>query len=139
MAERCAERENESSGFVCFEMQRRGANAVGFDLAEHFTYDAPPHSAEYLQPDVYRDGLRRIRNAWWLAHAASRLKARVAYEHANHLPATLRRFDIKVLADIMQYFKNPISVMMGLAEMCDEAVVATETDWMHDTDTISWA
>jgi hypothetical protein len=59
-----------ANGFICFEMERRGAEVVAFDLAEDLTYDAPPHNADYLAPESYRNGLRRIRNAWWLPHAA---------------------------------------------------------------------
>jgi hypothetical protein len=75
-----------------FEMERRGASVVGFDLAEDLSYDAPPHAKDYLMPKVYRDGLRRIRNAWWLAHFALGSHARVAYGHANRVPAALGRF-----------------------------------------------
>ena len=37
-----------ANGFVCFELERRGARVVGFDLAEELTYDAPPHSPDYV-------------------------------------------------------------------------------------------
>jgi SAM-dependent methyltransferase len=112
-----------ANGFVCFEMERRGADVVAFDLAEELTYDAPPHSPEYLLQQHYRDGLRRIRNAWWLAHAA--LGSR-----ANRIPAALGRFDVGVLANVMQHLQDPIGALMGLAAISDDAVVVTETDWM---------
>jgi SAM-dependent methyltransferase len=120
-----------ANGFVCFEMERRGADAVGFDLAEHLTYDALPLGDKDLQPEVYRHDLRRIRNAWWLAHAMLGSTARVAYGHANHLPAALGRFDIGVLANVMQHLQDPIGALIGLAAICDEAVVVTEADWLR--------
>jgi SAM-dependent methyltransferase len=120
-----------ANGFICFEMERRGADVVAFDLAEDLTYDAPPHNPDYLKPEVYRDGLRRIRNAWWLTHAALGSKARVAYGHSNRIPATLGRFDVGVLANVMQHLQDPIGALMGLAAISDEAVVVTESDWMH--------
>lgn len=123
-----------ANGFVCFEIERRGADVVGFDLAEASTYDAPPHGADYLKPEIYRDGLRRIRNAWWLAHFELRSSSRVAYGHANRLPPALGRFDIGVLANVMQHLQDPIGALMGLCAVCDEAVVVTETDWMHGID-----
>jgi hypothetical protein len=111
-------------------MERRGADVVAFDLAEELTYDAPPHSPEYLLQQHYRDGLRRIRNAWWLAHAALGSRARVAYGHANRIPAALGRFDVGVLANVMQHLQDPIGALMGLAAISDDAVVVTETDWL---------
>ena len=120
-----------ANGFVCFEIERRGANIVGFDLAEDLTYDAPPHARDYLMPDNYRNGLRRIRNAWWLAHFALGSHARVAYGHANRIPSALGRFEVGVLANVMQHLQDPIGALMGLCAISDEAVVVTETDWMH--------
>ena len=123
-----------ANGFVCFEIERRGGDVVGFDLAEELTYDAPPHGADYLRPDVYRDGLRRIRNAWWLAHAALGSRARVAYGHANRIPAGLGRFDLGVLANVMQHLQDPVGALLGLCAISDEAVIVTEADWMHGVD-----
>lgn len=120
-----------ANGFVCFEMERRGADVVAFDLAENLTYDAPPHGGAYLRPDVYRDGLRRVRNAWWLAHAALNSRARVAYGHANHLPPGLGRFDVGVLANVMQHLRDPVGALMALCAVSDEAVIVTEADWLH--------
>jgi SAM-dependent methyltransferase len=120
-----------ANGFVCFELERRGADVVAFDLAEELTYDAPPLGRGYLNSQAYRDGLRRIRNAWWLAHAALGSKARVAYGHANRLPPALGCFDVGVLANVMQHLQDPVGALMGLAAVSTEAVVVTETDWMH--------
>jgi SAM-dependent methyltransferase len=122
-----------ANGFVCFEMERRGADVVAFDLAEELTYDAPPLNADYLVPETYRKVLHQIRNAWWLAHFAFGSKARVAYGHANRIPATLGRFDVGVLANVMQHLQDPIGALIGLAAISDEAVVVTESDWMHGT------
>jgi hypothetical protein len=122
-----------TSGFVCFEMERRGADVVVFDLAEELTYDAPPLNADYLVPETYRKVLHQIRNAWWLAHFAFGSKARVAYGHANRIPATLGRFDVGVIANVMQHLQDPIGALIGLAAISDEAVVVTENDWMRGT------
>ena len=106
----------------------------GFDLADDSTYDAPPHSAPYLLPEVYRAGLAKIANGWWLARAALKPKASVAYGHANRIPASLGRFDVGVLANVMQHLQDPIDALMGLFAASDEALVGAETDWMHGVD-----
>jgi hypothetical protein len=123
-----------ANGFVCFELERRGADVVSFDLAADLTYDAPPLPHEQLHPDAYRTGLQRIRNAYWLAHRLLGSRARVAYGHANALPAFLGRFDVAVLANVLQHLKDPIGAVMQAASVSD-AVVITESDWMpgvHD-------
>jgi SAM-dependent methyltransferase len=120
-----------ANGFVCFEMERRGADVVAFDLADNLIYDAPPLSVNHLVAETYRTDLRRIRNAWWLAHSALGSRARVAYGHANSIPPGLGRFDVGVLANVLPHLQNPIGALMGLAAISDEAVVVTEADWLR--------
>jgi hypothetical protein len=119
-----------ANGFVGFEIERRGANVVSFDLAEGTTYDAPPLADEYIVKDFYTNGLRKIRNAYWLAHSRNKSKARVAYGHANHLPKELGHFDIGVIANVLQHLRDPVGALMQLA-VRSNAVVVTEADWFN--------
>ncbi len=120
-----------ANGFVCFEIERRGADVVAFDLAEELTYDAPPFNPEVLSAEAYREVLSRIRNAWWLTHRALGSRAKVAYGHANRIPATLGVFDIGVMANVLQHLQDPMGALMGLAAISKHAIVVTETDWLH--------
>lgn len=122
-----------ANGFVCFEMERRGADVVAFDLAEELTYDAPPFADEYLNRKAYLAGQRRLRNAFWLAHKRLQSKAKVAYGHANQLPRGLGRFDVGVIANVLQHLQDPVGAIMQLANICS-AVVVTETDWLNGID-----
>jgi SAM-dependent methyltransferase len=119
-----------ANGFVCFEMERRGADVVAFDLAHELTYDAPPLPDAYLNREAYLVGQRRIRNAYWLAHRRLHSKATVAYGHVNHLPPGLGHFDIGVIANVLQHLQDPVGALMQLANFCDTMVV-TETDWLR--------
>lgn len=118
-----------ANGFVCFEMERRGADVVAFDLAAELTYDAPPLPDAHLTRHAYLTGQRRIRNAYWLAYKRLRSRAKVAYGHANRLPDALGRFDIGVIANVLQHLQDPVGAIMQLARLCD-CVVVTETDWL---------
>jgi SAM-dependent methyltransferase len=119
-----------ANGFVCFEMERRGADVVSFDLAEELTYDAPPLSQEYLCQEAYRQLLRRVRNAFWLAHSRLKSRAKVVDGHANRLPLSLNGFDAGVLAKVLQNLQDLIGAIMQLADRC-QSVIVTETDWMR--------
>jgi SAM-dependent methyltransferase len=118
-----------ANGFVCFELERRGADVVAFDLREDLTYDAPPLGDRYLHPEIYRDGLRRIRNAFWLGHALLHSRARVAYGHANKLPSFLGQFDVTVIANVLQHLQDPVGAIMQAASI-SRSIVITEADWM---------
>lgn len=117
-----------ANGFVCFEIERRGGEVVAFDLDENLIYDAPPLLAEQLATDTYRDGLRRIRNGFWLAHRRLGSRAKAIYGHANCLPAVLGEFDVGVMANVLQHIQDPIGALMQLASRCN-SVVVTEADW----------
>jgi SAM-dependent methyltransferase len=121
-----------ANGFVCFELERRGAEVVAFDLAADLTYDAPPLPKDQLHSETYRQGLQRIRNAYWLTHRLLGSRARVAYGHANALPAFLGHFDVAVLANVLQHLKDPVGAVMQAASISD-AVVVTESDWLAGT------
>lgn len=117
-----------ANGFVCFELESRGAEVVAFDLADGLTYDAIPSTETRLGRDTYCAGLRRIKNAYWLGHRLLGSRARVAYGHANALPEFLGRFDIAVLANVLQHLKDPVGAVMQAARIA-EVVVVTEADW----------
>jgi 2-polyprenyl-3-methyl-5-hydroxy-6-metoxy-1,4-benzoquinol methylase len=117
-----------ANGFVCFEMERRGADVTAFDLAEDLTYDMFPGVTEERDPEGFLQGLRQTRNAYWLAHDLLGSTARVVYGHANHLPAFLDDFDVVVYANVLQHLQDPVGAVMEGAQRAD-AVIVTETDW----------
>lgn len=123
-----------ANGFVCFELEKRGAEVVAVDLPEPATYDVRPGAEQAVDPEAMRSGLRQIRNAWWLGHALLSSSAKVAYAHVNDLPAEIGHFDVVLLANVLQHCREPVSALLNVARFAD-SVVVTESDWMvgsHD-------
>lgn len=118
-----------ANGFVCFELEKRGAEVVAVDLPEPATYDVRPGAEQEVDPEAMRSGLRQIRNAWWLGHALLSSSAKVVYAHVNDLPAAIGRFDVVVLANVLQHCREPVSALLNAARLAD-SVVVTESDWM---------
>jgi SAM-dependent methyltransferase len=125
-----------ANGFVCFELERRGAEVVAFDLADGLVYDAQPLAQSQAHLSALQSehavGLTMIKNAYWLAHHHLRSRARVAYGHANSLPSFLGAFDVAVLANVLQHLQDPIGAVIQAARISD-AIVVTEADWMMGT------
>lgn len=119
-----------ANGFVCFEMERRGASVTTVDLNDDLTYDSPPLSEEYLNAAEYKAGLHRIRNGFWLAYKRLRSNAKVYYGHVNRLPETLHGFDVGVIANVLQHLQDPIGALIQVATR-SSTIVVTEADWMH--------
>ena len=118
-----------ANGFVCFELERRGAQVVAVDLPEATTYDARPGALDNLDPESLGIGMRRIRNGYWLGHALLSSSARVVYAHVTDLPAAIGHFDVVVLANVLQHVREPVTALIEASRLAD-SVVVTETDWM---------
>jgi SAM-dependent methyltransferase len=116
-----------ANGFVCFELERRGADVVAVDLPESASYDARPFASH---TEEMRGGLRGIRNAYWLGHALTESSAKVVYAHVGEIPDALGRFDVAVLANVLQHVRDPLGALMSVARKTNRLVV-TEADWMH--------
>jgi SAM-dependent methyltransferase len=115
-----------ANGFVCFELERRGASVVAVDLPESFTYDARPGASRAAGGG---GGLRMIRNAFWLGHALLSSSAEVVYAHVDALPDAIGHFDVVVLANVLQHLRDPLRALETAARYGD-SVVVTEADWM---------
>jgi SAM-dependent methyltransferase len=118
-----------ANGFVCFELERRGADVVALDLPEDIQHDALPMEDGGAAAEANHESLRRTRNAYWLGHRLFKSKAQVVYAHANSLPDGIGRFDVAVIANVLQHLRDPVGAIMQAARRA-EAVVVTEADWM---------
>jgi len=118
-----------ANGFVCFELERRGARVVSVDLPALATYDTRP-AANMHDIETMRLGLERIRNAYWLAHSLFSASARVVYSHVNDLPEELGRFDVVVLANVLQHCRDPMGAVISASRFADRVVI-TESDWIR--------
>ena len=117
-----------ANGFVCFELERRGARVVSVDLPALATYDTRP-AANVHDIETMRLGVERIRNAYWLAHSLFSASARVVYSHVNDLPEELGRFDVVVLANVLQHCRT--HGCRDQRQPFADRVVITESDWIH--------
>jgi SAM-dependent methyltransferase len=124
-----------ANGFVCFELERRGAEVVAFDLDEKFSYDIIP--AHGLDVDArmhdQAEGLRKVRNAYWLAHELFKSEAKAVYGHVNRLPLELGRFDVGFVGNVLQHLENPFGAIARISKLCD-TIVITEATWVTSMD-----
>jgi SAM-dependent methyltransferase len=119
-----------ANGFVCFELERRGAEVVAFDLPDGATFDSLPLPPEHPLLEGNRQGLRGIQNAFWLAHRLLGSRSRVVYGHANALPNFMGRFDVAMIGNVLQHLKDPVGAVIQAARICN-AIVVTEADWLR--------
>ena len=59
-----------ANGFLCFEMEKRGAEVVAYDLSEEDEWDIVPYGG-IITPEMSQSRralIKKINNAWWLTH-----------------------------------------------------------------------
>ena len=118
-----------ASGFLCFEMERRGAEVVAYDLNESCDgWDIVPFGGRPAEGMVveWAEGMRRINNGFWLAHAVLGSRARMAYGSVYCLPRELGPFDISVFGAILLHLRDPFHALQRALSVTTECVVVTE-------------
>lgn len=118
-----------ASGFLCWEMERRGAEVVACDLSEQSqSWDLVPFGGA-PDPTFAAErsaGLGRINNGWWLAHAALGSKANVVYGSVYEMPPSIGEVQVAVFGAILLHLRDPFLALQRALALTTETVVITE-------------
>jgi hypothetical protein len=103
-----------ASGFPSFEMERRGADVVSFDMSPDGRWDIVPLAGADLGAAVHhkRKSWKALTNANWLAHAALRSSAKVRYGDIYRLPEALGDFNVAFLGSVLLHLQNPFEALL---------------------------
>jgi hypothetical protein len=95
-----------ASGFLTFEMEKRGAAVVSTEVTDEPGWDFVPYPPPVLEP-VYgprREIMRSLKDSYWFAHHAHRSKAKMHYGDVYNLPEALGHFDVAVMLAVLLHF-----------------------------------
>jgi SAM-dependent methyltransferase len=117
-----------ASGFLCFHMERRGADVVGYDLSDAQPWDLVPFaSIDVAAVDAkHRDVIRRMNNSWWLAHRLYSSSARVVYGSVYEIPAAIGPVDVATYCAILLHVRDPFLALANGLRLTRETAVVTE-------------
>ena len=117
-----------ASGFLCFEMEKRGAEVVAYDLSEHDSWDVVPFGGmianEYLADRKER--IRGLNNAWWFMRDLLQSKARVVYGSVYEIPAAIGDVDITTFGSVLLHVRDPFLAIQRAAALTKETIVITD-------------
>ena len=102
-----------ASGFLTFEMEKRGADVISVEVTDEHGWDFVPYPDARLE-EVFgprRIVMQQLKNSYWFSHAALRSKAKVYYGDAYNLPATLGEFDIAVMGAVLLHCRDPLRIV----------------------------
>jgi SAM-dependent methyltransferase len=115
-----------ASGFLTFEMEKRGAEVVSVEVTAEHGWDFVPYPAAKLE-EIFgprRTVMQRLKNSYWFSHAAHRSKARVYYGNVYDLPASLGEFDIAVMGSVLLHCRDPLRIVEQCGKKANSLIIA---------------
>jgi O-methyltransferase len=115
-----------ASGFLTFEMEKRGADMVSVEVTEDHGWDYVPYPAKRLE-EVFgprRVVMQQLKNSYWFSHAALESKAKVYNGDVYNLPASLGEFDIAVMGSVLLHCRDPLRIVEQCGKMARKVVIA---------------
>jgi SAM-dependent methyltransferase len=125
-----------SSGYLTFEMEKRGANVVSFDIADNACYDVVPFVghpglAERDRAES-RHQILAVKRAYWWAHRELNSSAKVFYGDIYALPAELGPFDVVVLGTVLSHLRDPFRGLESAARLSADRIVVSQEMFEDD-------
>lgn len=121
-----------ASGFMSFEMAKRGANVVSADVASALQYTKVPYYDEifWSDPDTWlqhaESGLHRMKNSYWYSREKLGADTKVFYGDLFNLPDEIGTFDVGFIGQIMVHNRDPLGLLMAVAERTTGTLVISE-------------
>jgi len=119
-----------ASGFLTFEMEKRGAEVVSVEVTAEHGWDFVPYPAKRLE-EVFgrrRIVMQQLNNSYSFSHAVLQSQARVYYGDVYNLPASLAQFDIAVMGSVLLHCHDPLGIVTQCAKMARSLII---TDMFH--------
>jgi SAM-dependent methyltransferase len=121
-----------ASGFLTFEMEKRGARVVSFDMDSPGRCFWIPMTRDIFFTDRalwitgYSRFLRKMKNGYWLAHRLCGSKAECIYGDVYSTPDSIGEFDIVMVGQILVHLSDPIRAIASLMDRSRDLMVITE-------------
>ncbi len=119
-----------ASGFLTFEMEKRGAEVVSFDMASGRQWDNVPFASMADRMPTVLDRLEesaeKLKNSYWLAHRLLGSNAKAHYGNIYEpLPDSLGEFDVALFGMIFTHLRDPFGALSAILPRVRETVILT--------------
>ena len=117
-----------ASGFVCFEMERRGAEVVAYDLSRDDPWDIVPFAGLDPAEVAAERGahIARLNKSWWFNHRAFGSHAKAVYGTVYHIPRSIGPIDVCTFGAILLHLRDPFLALQNGAALRPATIVVTE-------------
>jgi SAM-dependent methyltransferase len=117
-----------SDGFLAFDMERRGAEVVGYDISDKDEYDIVPYGGSIKAENKSWTSsiIGKFNNAWWLLHDAMQSKAHVVYGSVYDLPEEIGPFDVSTISCVLLHLRDPFQAMYKVGTVTKDTLIVTD-------------
>lgn len=117
-----------ANGFLCFEMEKRGASVTGYDLSPALDWDYVPFNGKVDEDLILKrkDNIRRLNRAWWFGHKCFQSKARVVYGSVYQIPESIGPVHISTFGSILLHLRDPFLALQKAAKITTETMIVTD-------------
>ena len=119
-----------ASGFLTFEMEKRGATVVSFDMEDGRQWNLVPHvvAQDTLESsfEVASRASHRLKNAYWFCHRRLGSRAQAYYGDIYALPEGLGRFDVAMFGMILSHLRDPFQALYSASRLSDAVIVTNQ-------------
>jgi hypothetical protein len=119
-----------AGGFLTFEMEKRGAEVISFDLPDGDRWNFVP----FTQPGFdasqrlkdFRSHLECVKNAYWYAHRVLGSRARAYYGDIYDIPTALGPVDVAVFGMVLPHLRDPFQALASATRLSREWVIVAQ-------------
>lgn len=117
-----------ASGFLCFHMEKEGAEVVAYDLSEDQSWDVVPFARGDTTKVIAtrKAHIRKLNNGWWFTHRKLNSRAKVVYGDVYSIPESIGPVDIAVLGSILLHVRDPFLALQNALKLVKETVIVTD-------------
>jgi SAM-dependent methyltransferase len=119
-----------ASGFLCFEMEERGAEVVACDLSPEQSWDIVPFAGKDLAADIsaFKAHLGHLNNGYWLAHHAFGSRANVVYSDVYSIPEAVGPVDVTTFGCVLLHVRDPFLALSRALSLTQDTAVVVEVN-----------
>src|ERR1700686_1537725 len=123
-----------ANGFICFAMEREGADVIAYDLSDEQDWDIVPFARS--DSEAFRaerkQRIRQLNNAFWLSHRAFGSHARLVHGDVYSVPEEIGTVDICTFGSVLLHVRDPFLALQKALTLTGETVIVTEAMGLQD-------
>lgn len=117
-----------ASGYLCFEMEKQGAEVIAVELPPGQLHDFVPRT-QIADIDKFSrenlEGIEKMRKSFWLCHHAFKSRAKVVHASVYDLPPEIGPVDVATFGCILLHLRDPFLALANALRFTRETVVIT--------------